>query len=40
MYPKAVRKRFAKKTIIVLYEKRYVGEIKNIKGKIKNNMCK
>jgi hypothetical protein len=40
MYPKAVRKRFAKKIIIVSYVKRFVGDIKNIKGKIKNNMCK
>jgi hypothetical protein len=36
MYPKAVRQRLAKKMITVLYEKRFAGEIKNIRGKIKN----
>jgi len=33
--PEAVRNTLAKKTMIVLYEKRFCGEIRNIKGKIK-----
>jgi hypothetical protein len=40
VYPKAVRKRFDRNTTIEMIEKRLLGEIKNIRGKIRSNTGK